>query len=224
VGRPAPLARASRWSSTRSRWRWLAPYRGPGFQTGRYSAHLLPLAVVVALLGLERFLPGSPRGSASRSPSRSWPGSPCGCPAEADAYAWGVQNINAMQVTLGRWVAARRPPDTLIALNDVGALAYFGQRRVIDLVGLATPEILPYRRQGPTAVLRYLDARARSTSSSSPNGSRSSPRAGSLPAAHRGDARAQLRRLGRRPWSSTRRPGTAIGARAGAPVPRPAGG
>ena len=57
-------------------------------------------------------------------------------PAEADAYAWGVQNINAMQVALGRWVAARTPPDTLIALNDVGALSYFGQRRVIDLVGL----------------------------------------------------------------------------------------
>jgi len=64
-----------------------------------------------------------------------------------------------MQVTLGRWVAARTPPDTLIALNDVGALAYFGQRRVIDLVGLATPEILPYRRQGPAGLLRYLDAR-----------------------------------------------------------------
>ena len=36
-------------------------------------------------------------------------------PAQADAYAWGVQNINAMQVTLGRWVAARTPRDTLIA-------------------------------------------------------------------------------------------------------------
>jgi hypothetical protein len=26
-------------------------------------------------------------------------------------------------------------------------------------VGLATPEILPYRRQGPDSLLRYLDAR-----------------------------------------------------------------
>ena len=80
-------------------------------------------------------------------------------PPRAHAYAWGVQNINAMQVTLGRWVAAHTPPDTLIALNDLGALSYFGERRVIDLVGLATPEILPYRRQGEAGVLRYLERR-----------------------------------------------------------------
>ena len=34
----------------------VAPYRGPGFQSGRYSSHLLPLAVVVALVGLDRVL------------------------------------------------------------------------------------------------------------------------------------------------------------------------
>ena len=137
----------------------IAPYRGPGFQTGRYSAHLLPLVVVVALLGLERFLAGLAARLRIAVAAALLAGLAVRLPAEADAYAWGVQNINAMQVTLGRWVAARTPPDTLIALNDVGALAYFGQRRVIDLVGLATPEILPYRRQGPDGLLRYLHAR-----------------------------------------------------------------
>ena len=138
----------------------VAPYRGPAFQTGRYSAHLLPLAVVVALLGLDRFLVGLAAGRLRMAVAVALlAGLVLRLPVEADAYAWGVQNINAMQVTLGRWAAARTPPDTLIALNDVGALSYFGQRRVIDLVGLATPEILPYRRQGPEAVLRYLEAR-----------------------------------------------------------------
>jgi hypothetical protein len=135
----------------------VAPYRGPGFQTGRYSSHLLPLAVVVALVGLERML--------GRLPGRRLRVAACALllvglawrlPAGAHAYGWAVENINAMQVRLGRWVAAHTPPDTLIALNDVGALTYFGERRVIDLVGLATPEILPYRRQGPEALLRYL--------------------------------------------------------------------
>jgi hypothetical protein len=138
----------------------VAPYRGPAFQTGRYSAHLLPLAVVVAVLGLERFLAGlaAPRLRMAVAIALLG-GLALRLPAQADAYAWGVQNINAMQVMLGRWVAARTPRDTLIAVNDVGAVSYFGQRRVIDLVGLATPEILPYRRQGPDAVLRYLEAR-----------------------------------------------------------------
>jgi hypothetical protein len=138
----------------------VAPYRGPSFQSGRYSSHLLPLAVVVALVGLDRMLGWL---SASR-----WRGAVCALilvglvwrlPAGAESYAWGVQNINAMQVGLGHWVAARTAPDTLIALNDVGALSYFGKRRVIDLVGLATPEILPYRRQGPDGLLRYLGRR-----------------------------------------------------------------
>jgi len=56
-------------------------------------------------------------------------------------------------------LAAHTPADTLVALNDVGALSYFGERRVIDLMGLATPEILPYRRLGEAGVLRYLSRR-----------------------------------------------------------------
>jgi hypothetical protein len=138
----------------------IAPYRGPGFQSGRYSSHLLPLAAVVALVGLDRglgWLP-SPRWRVAVAAllvvALVWR-----LPAGAESYAWGVQNINAMQVELGRWVAARTPPDTLIALNDVGALSYFGERRVIDLMGLATPEILPYRRQGPDSLMRYLGQR-----------------------------------------------------------------
>ncbi|HEX2500764.1 MAG TPA: hypothetical protein VHO73_04850 [Methylomirabilota bacterium] len=138
----------------------IAPYRGPSFQSGRYSSHLLPLAVVVALVGLDRVL-------GRRAPPR-WRvaaftllllGLVWRLPAGAESYAWGVQNVNAMQVELGRWVARATPRDTLIALNDVGALSYFGERRIIDLVGLATPEILTYRRQGPDGLLRYLGRR-----------------------------------------------------------------
>jgi hypothetical protein len=138
----------------------VAPYRGPGFQTGRYSTHLLPLAVVVALLGLRRVLAPWPRrparavGGALLLIGLAWP-----FPAGAVAYAWGVQNINAMQVHLGRWLAAHTPRDTLVALNDLGALTYFGDRRVLDLVGLATPDVLPFRRAGPAGILDFLERR-----------------------------------------------------------------
>jgi hypothetical protein len=138
----------------------VAPYRSPIFQTGRYSTHLLPLAVVVALIGLERFW--------RRLPTRRLRVAVAALllvalvapvPGGAWEYAWAVQNINAMQVTLGHWVAGHTPPDTLIAVNDLGALSYFGRRRVIDLRGLGTPEILPYRRQGEMAILGYLGRR-----------------------------------------------------------------
>jgi hypothetical protein len=138
----------------------VAPYQGPGFQTGRYSSHLLPLAVVVAAAGLGR-IQAWWGGRALRATGLAalllllvWP-----LPRAADAYAWGVQNIDAMQVRLGRWIAAHTAPDALLAVNDIGALAYVGNRRVLDLVGLATPEILPYRREGPAGLLRYLERR-----------------------------------------------------------------
>ena len=138
----------------------VAPYRSPIFQTGRYSSHLLPLAVVVALAGLERLWRGLPtRRFRVAVVALLLVALVAPVSGEAREYAWAVQNINAMQVTLGQWVARHTPPDTLIALNDLGALSYFGRRRVIDLMGLGTPEILRYRRQGEMAVLGYLGRR-----------------------------------------------------------------
>ncbi|MBI5117359.1 glycosyltransferase family 39 protein [Candidatus Poribacteria bacterium] len=60
-------------------------------------------------------------------------------------YALGVNNINSMQVKIGKWFHENSPPDTLLAINDIGAIAYFSEREVLDLVGLITPEVLPYR-------------------------------------------------------------------------------
>jgi hypothetical protein len=139
---------------------WVAPYRGPAFQTGRYSSHLLPLATVVALVTIDRLFRRA-RGRTGRTLAGALllAGLAWRLPGAADAYAWGVENINAMQVRLGGWVASNTPPDTLIAVNDLGALTYFGQRRVLDLMGLATPEVLPYRRHGDPGLLRYLERR-----------------------------------------------------------------
>src|SRR5262249_12796885 len=66
------------------------------------------------------------------------------------------QNINAMQVHLGRWVDQNVPKTARVAVNDIGAIAFFSRREVIDLMGLVTPEIIPYRRQGEIGVIRYL--------------------------------------------------------------------
>jgi hypothetical protein len=35
----------------------------------------------------------------------------------AGRYAWGVQNIEAMQVDIGRWVAANTPSRARLAVN-----------------------------------------------------------------------------------------------------------
>jgi hypothetical protein len=78
-------------------------------------------------------------------------------PDAATRYGWAVQNIEAMQVHLGRWVARHTSPAARLALNDVGAIAYFSRREVVDVMGLVTPAIIPFRRDGETGVLRYLE-------------------------------------------------------------------
>lgn len=167
----------------------LAPYRGPAFQEGRYSAHLLPLAMIViaAAIGAGSHLSQAthdwhwPRGTRYNSglrkkrPGFGLPGFPARVavplffslyfllglatvPAAATRYAWGVQNINAMQVHLGRWVDAHLPKNARLAVNDIGAIAYFSRREVIDLMGLVTPDIIPYRRRGEAGVIEYVRA------------------------------------------------------------------
>ena len=74
----------------------------------------------------------------------------------SERYAWGVQNIEAMQVSIGHWVGDNTPPAARLAVNDIGAIAYVSRREIVDLMGLVTPEILPYRRQGEEAVIRFL--------------------------------------------------------------------
>jgi hypothetical protein len=54
----------------------------------------------------------------------------------AHMFAWNCQNIDEVDVALGRWVDANLPKDAVIAVNDAGALRYFGRRVTIDLVGL----------------------------------------------------------------------------------------
>lgn len=60
-------------------------------------------------------------------------------------YATSVKNIQEIHVTMGRWLAANRPEPDVVAANDVGAIAYFSHRRILDLEGLVSPEVLPYR-------------------------------------------------------------------------------
>lgn len=56
--------------------------------------------------------------------------------AERVQFAWNCQNMNEVQVALGTWVATHTPADAVVAVNDAGAIRYFGGRRTIDLVGL----------------------------------------------------------------------------------------
>jgi hypothetical protein len=65
---------------------------------------------------------------------------------EARTNSLWVKNINDLQVVAGRWLAEHTSPETVIATNDIGAVAYFSGRRIVDTEGLVSPEAIPFKR------------------------------------------------------------------------------
>ena len=62
----------------------------------------------------------------------------------AGRYALNVRNVEESDVAAARWVAENLPPEALLAVQDIGAIKYLTPNRIIDLVGIVNPEILPY--------------------------------------------------------------------------------
>jgi hypothetical protein len=46
----------------------------------------------------------------------------------------------------------------LIAAHDIGALGYYGERVLVDMAGLVSPEVIPIMRD-EVALARFLDSR-----------------------------------------------------------------
>lgn len=52
-------------------------------------------------------------------------------------------------VTWGRWFARNTPEDAVIATPDIGAIGYFSDRRIVDLAGLVTPDMVTHLARVP---------------------------------------------------------------------------
>jgi hypothetical protein len=123
---------------------------------GRYYFPLLPLVVVLGVLGLERVAAAA--GLAGRrSGGRRvlaivavavvvWP-TLAAAARTATLYADNVSDVARGDVAMARWLAARLPEDAVVATMDIGALAAILPNRIVDLAGIANPEIHEYVRR-----------------------------------------------------------------------------
>ncbi len=59
------------------------------------------------------------------------------------AYQNDVAIIESEMVQSARWIAENTAPEGVIAAHDIGALGYYGNRRILDLAGLINPEVIP---------------------------------------------------------------------------------
>jgi len=76
----------------------------------------------------------------------------------ARAYANDVAVIESEMVCMAKWVNENIPAEAVIAAHDIGALGYFGERELVDLAGLVSPDVIPFIRN-EEALAEYLNAR-----------------------------------------------------------------
>jgi arabinofuranosyltransferase len=135
------------YSPIRSLYDYNAP--GLGFQQQRYFVQASALLIVVAAFGFAARARQLGRELDLRrlGPLALLLSLPC-------FASWlvfvpvGVDNIDDMHVTLGHWLRDNTAPDDLIATNDIGAIAYYSDRRILDLCGLVEPELVDWALAG----------------------------------------------------------------------------
>jgi arabinofuranosyltransferase len=124
---------------------------------GRYVAHLLVLAIVVAAAGfhalqqlatIKWLIPMLAVATLGQLGAASVRG--------AKVFAAEVRNINDLQLVTARWVRDVTAPDARVATNDIGAIAYIAGRFIVDTEGLVTPEAIKPKRA--RKLLPFLEA------------------------------------------------------------------
>jgi hypothetical protein len=127
---------------------------------GRYYFPFFPLIVLLGVLGLERAAAAlGPRLAAGRLrlplgallvALLAWP-TVSSLVQGIGRYVQNVTNVQDSDVRMARWLAPRLPPEAVLAVNDIGALKFFLPNRVIDLAGIANPEIRRALNRGTAA-------------------------------------------------------------------------
>jgi hypothetical protein len=123
-------------------------HRPPWFQGQRYFANLGPIYVLVGLVGLwwwlERPRPKRIKFTPAWALALVLLAALARQPDQAALFAHNVKNITDMQVTTARWIKQHLPKNSLLAMNDVGAVAAITDMRVLDMIGLVSSEIIQH--------------------------------------------------------------------------------
>ena len=132
------------------------------YQHGRYLIPAMPVFLLIGLVGsVEGLWFGKAADYVLRVVKRVWAGAAAIVLVAflvmgGSSYARDVAIINTEMVAAARWLNDHTEPDDLIAVHDIGAVGYFTQRRIIDLAGLVTPEVIPFIRDD-AKLAQFLD-------------------------------------------------------------------
>ena len=132
------------------------------YQHGRYLMPTVPVLVAVGVAGLAGWVRPSSQRPWRRVVSRAWVAVTAAVALAfwglgARAYAQDVQIIQTEMVRAAKWIALNTADGAVIAAHDIGALGFFGERPVLDLAGLVTPDVIPIMHD-EARLAAWLDA------------------------------------------------------------------
>lgn len=72
-------------------------------------------------------------------------------------YALDTKTLATQQIILARWLRDNTPPESHVAVHDVGTLRFLSERYTLDLIGLTTPDMASSYRNGPGSIYEVLE-------------------------------------------------------------------
>jgi tetratricopeptide (TPR) repeat protein len=126
------------------------------YQNGRYLMPSLPFIILLALEGIHRFMMMVQRIERRKLSIVLENGLVvlilCGglwteiraIPRYRNYVSDSSHYTLQRQIRTAVWIKDNLPADAVIAAHDVGALGYYSERKIIDMVGLITPAAIPY--------------------------------------------------------------------------------
>jgi hypothetical protein len=115
------------------------------YHNGRYLMPLIPVVIILGLDGLQTL------SSQFRSISRFWNVYRVAVLAmilvtwlsNARSYSLESHLLEHSHLRIANWIQMNTAPNAVIATHDIGILGYYGGRRIVDLAGLVTPDVIP---------------------------------------------------------------------------------
>lgn len=135
-------------------YRWKLPLL---FQNGRYLVPILPFLVLLSVIGAKQMVRWLTK---NQSLAFSFTmllliaaviGEGTGLGTEVESLTSEDAYIHGLQVTTAEWCSKHLPQNAIITTHDIGAFGYYSGRRIVDLVGLVDPGMIPYLHKSGTA-------------------------------------------------------------------------
>jgi tetratricopeptide (TPR) repeat protein len=71
-------------------------------------------------------------------------------------YAQNCKYYNDRHVAAGNWIYKNTLPEAVIATHDIGAIEFYGKRKLVDMAGLVSPEIVSKMKTSKDYLNKYL--------------------------------------------------------------------